>query len=353
MNTMENSQSVTAVLPIITVVMPTFNSEKTVRKSLESVRAQEYPDRLVEVILADGGSTDKTINIAKEFNCKILHNERLQPECGKQIGIQNAKGKYVVFLDSDEVLQRKDSFRRKVEYLEKGSVKAKNFVTAGLLNPQEYPDINDYTNRYGDPFSAYMYGIDGGDYYSSLEKRYRIVSRDSDVLVVEFSEDDFLPIVDGGGHMFDLEFIKKHANIDDLNTIPNIFNIAVSHTRQLGVLRGDFIEHYSTVSLKKYVQKIRWRIISNLFYADKVGAGFQEKQAFQPKWFKIKKYLFIPYSISLILPVLRSLILLVSHRKPVYLLHGPLSFITGIMILYYSVLHVIGIKPQLSAYGKK
>lgn len=347
------ASSIKQQLPKITVVMPTYNSAKTIRLSLESINKQDYPRELVEVILADGGSTDGTLEIAKEFGCTVLHNERLQPECGKQVGMQNAQGKYVVFLDSDEVLLRNDSFRKKAKFLEENSVPVRNFVTAGLLNPKDYADINDYTNRYGDPFSAYMYGIDGGDYFPSLRQRYKVVVDKDDVLVVEFSDGDFLPIVDGGGHFYDLSFLKKLADINDLNVVPNVFNISVNKTHQLAVLKDDYITHYSTVGLKKYIQKIRWRIISNLFYADKVGAGFQVKQAFQPKWFKIKKYLFIPYSLTLVLPVIKSFLLLISHKKFVYLLHGPLSFITGVMILYYTALHAFGLKPKLGAYGKK
>lgn len=336
--------------PVVSVIMPTLNSAKTLEKVLAAVRAQDYPQEKIEIILADGGSTDGTLDIAKKYSCRIVRNERIQPECGKQVALQEATGKYAVFLDSDEVMLRNDAFSKKVSYLE-GKVRVKNFTTAGLLNPPSYALINDYTNRYGDPFSTYMYGIDGGDYYGSLRRKYKVEYEGDGVLVVSFSDQDFLPIVDGGGHFFDREFLLSIADINNLEVIPNVFNLMVSKTRSLAVLSKDFIHHYSTVSFSGYVKKIRWRIISNLFYASN-GAGFDAKQNFQPTWFKIKKFLFLPFGLTLVLPTLWGIYLVLRHKNPIYFLHGPLSFLTAVLIGYYAILKTVGIKPTQHAYGK-
>ena len=53
--------------PTISVLIATFNSHNTIEMCLNSVRSQEYPQKKIEIILADGGSKDDTIIIGKKF----------------------------------------------------------------------------------------------------------------------------------------------------------------------------------------------------------------------------------------------------------------------------------------------
>lgn len=77
--------------------MPTYNSEKTILKSLKSIQSQDFPKDKVEVVIVDGGSLDKTIEIAKSFDfVRIINNPERVPEYAKMYGIQEARGQYVI-----------------------------------------------------------------------------------------------------------------------------------------------------------------------------------------------------------------------------------------------------------------
>ena len=336
-------------IPIVSIVMPTYNSGNTIRRSLESVRLQTIKADLVEVIIADGGSTDETIEIAKSYNCNIIRNELVQPEYGKLVGLQAARGRYVVFLDSDEVLIDRDSIAKKVALLE-GASGVRNVITAGLTNPVGYPPMNDYVNRFGEPFSFFMYGLDGGDYVASLRRRYQVTLDDESSLVVKFGAKDVLPICDGGGHCFDVDFLRQIVDISAAAVVPLIFSLMADRTQALGVIKGDFTEHYSTVSLLRLLKKIHWRIRSNVHRLTGIE-GYVNREKREPWTFRMKKFIFIPYALSVVFPLVDALGMCIRRRHAWYLMHVPLSIFTAVAILWELGLKTLGFQPPLRAYG--
>src|SRR3990170_8335338 len=75
-------------LPSISVVTPTFNSEKTLEQCLNSIANQDYPQELVEVIIVDAGSDDRTLEIAHKYTNRIYPNNLKTGEAGKAAGVK-------------------------------------------------------------------------------------------------------------------------------------------------------------------------------------------------------------------------------------------------------------------------
>ena len=88
--------------PLVSIVIPTLNSEKTLEKCLVSIRDQTYQN--YEIIVVDACSKDKTTEIASKFNVKIISSDT--PSMTKQTnkGIINSKGDYIYRMDSDVIL---------------------------------------------------------------------------------------------------------------------------------------------------------------------------------------------------------------------------------------------------------
>jgi glycosyltransferase involved in cell wall biosynthesis len=105
-------------LPLVSFIIPTYNAEKTLKMCLDSIFVQKYPENKVEVLVIDGGSLDKTREIAGKYPVKILNNPlRLEdgPRGGKAIGVKNARGEFLCFLDSDNFLSSDRWLRKMIQ----------------------------------------------------------------------------------------------------------------------------------------------------------------------------------------------------------------------------------------------
>lgn len=91
---------------IFSIIVPSYNSEKTIRRCIESVLAQTY--RNYELIVVDDGSTDKTGTICKEYSIDNRFYYIYQDNAGegpaRNKGLEVCKGEYILFLDSDDAL---------------------------------------------------------------------------------------------------------------------------------------------------------------------------------------------------------------------------------------------------------
>lgn len=91
----------------VSVVIPTFNSERFIQEAIESVLSQTKVS--VELIIVDAGSSDNTINILNRYtlsnpNVRVLHNvDDMGPAHARSVGVNASRGKYIAFLDSDDV----------------------------------------------------------------------------------------------------------------------------------------------------------------------------------------------------------------------------------------------------------
>ena len=90
----------------VSVIMPVYNAEKFLNKSIGSFQNQTLEDK--ELICVDDGSTDSSLEILKGFqeeynNIKIVTQDNSGPGIARNTGIQNAEGEYIAFLDSDDI----------------------------------------------------------------------------------------------------------------------------------------------------------------------------------------------------------------------------------------------------------
>src|SRR5882672_4445449 len=84
--------------PLVSIIVPTYKSAKTLTACLQSIKDQTYP--AIEVIVVDNNSTDNTAEIARAFT-KHVYIRGPERSAQRNYGVQVSKGKYVVIIDSD------------------------------------------------------------------------------------------------------------------------------------------------------------------------------------------------------------------------------------------------------------
>ncbi len=86
--------------PVVSVIVPTYNSASYLEACLKSVREQTY--KAIELIVVDNNSTDNTVHIAKRYADLVL-NQGPERSAQRNFGFKHAKGNYVIIPDSDMV----------------------------------------------------------------------------------------------------------------------------------------------------------------------------------------------------------------------------------------------------------
>lgn len=150
--------------PGISIILPVYNEERNLPVLLDSLCAQDYPLEHVEVLVADGGSTDGTFTVldvyCNRLNIHLLSNPRRDCHFGKQIAIQAAVNDLLVFLDADNEIASSDWLSSNIRnFLE--MEKAYTPLIAESLYPASTNDSmlcnHLMSNLYiGDPLSFYF-----------------------------------------------------------------------------------------------------------------------------------------------------------------------------------------------------
>ena len=143
---------------MISVVIPLYNKEPIIKKTLNSVLSQDYSD--FEVVVVDDGSTDNSVALVESIGdprIRLIKQENGGPSKARNTGVKNAKGNWILFIDADdemlpETLNYFSSLISKV-------ADAKIFLGEVLFNKDGViSKANQYNEGYvNNPFKAHLF----------------------------------------------------------------------------------------------------------------------------------------------------------------------------------------------------
>jgi glycosyltransferase involved in cell wall biosynthesis len=100
-------------LPKVSFCIPTKNNENTIEKCLKSIVNQNYPH--IEIIIIDGYSHDKTLDIVKKYTAKIIYDAGTYGSAC-QTGVEHSDGEIIALFDSDLIIPHNDWLKNAIQY---------------------------------------------------------------------------------------------------------------------------------------------------------------------------------------------------------------------------------------------
>lgn len=333
--------------PLISIVMPSYNAESTIETALKSIRMQTVSDQ-IEILVIDGGSTDATRDIARRYGAVVLENPHRLPEPAKVIGMQQARGQYVIEQDTDE------EWMRPMQVEERLRLFAQQPEVKCVVCDTQHPGPNgglaaQYICACGDPFTQFVYQRNNGVYNTFGKKKESTVPDE----VLHFQPGDPTPIGDGGTTMFDLCWVKQTFpdEWDDIRFVCAMANCIIQHTGCCGCIPGDDIRHHVKAGFRTYLSKLRFRVVNNLFHQQESGFSARAADAVNAR-FARRKYWFVIYAATVVGPLVDSIRMAVRDRDPSMLLHVVYVYYVCLYIPYCLIAGKLGKKARMSTYGK-
>lgn len=317
-------------LPIVSFIIPTLNAASVLPRCLAAIREQDYPKKRVEIIVADGGSTDNTVSIAKQFHAIVISNPEVLHEPGKSRAAKIAKGDILFYTDADNVLSHKHWITDMVRpYLTNAS------VTGFLPQTIPAPDTNAIDRYLGylftDPFTWFVYGNASNP--MTYERIAKPVKKTNRYVLFHFSVSD-LPLFglsQGAGTVNTFRRGSMEHADDMLAGIK-----LITEGGLIAYVPGAGVYHYHVEGLINFIRKYSWRVTNN--WRQKIqNMGLTQRLPLLPFKRKIRILLFPFYSVSVVFPLIDAVGLSIFHKNAIMLLHVPMSFIMSLVIIYNSL----------------
>jgi len=333
--------------PTISVVIPTFNSEATITKCLSSLRNQNYPKKNIEIILVDGGSSDRTKKIVSKYIIKWFEVDirKQNVEYNKSIGIQKAKGDLLLMLDHDNILPNRNIIKKMVQPF----LDHKDMVGVETLRYHYDPSLtllDRYIALFGvnDPLAWYIGKADRVSMlYDSYYKKYNPLDL-GNYYIVYFTADN-LPTIGANGFMIRRSILLKYADTKPGKFFPIDVNVDLVRKgyNKYAFIKDSILHLSGHGSVLSYIK--RRMLFMRQYYLNETSISMRKVRrysVYEKKDFWRLVY-FIIISLTLAIPLYHSIRGYIKIRDNAWFLHPILCL--GFVLIYGYVMieHLIKI----------
>lgn len=327
---MQSDQN-THSLPSLSIIIVTFNCESVLEKCLSYIERQNYPEQLIEILVVDGGSCDRTLDIAKAHNTKVIEaGFPDNQEARRCIASILAKNEILVYIDSDNFLPTEQWLLQMVEPF----CQDEKIIATQTLH-YTYEPHDTLMNRY----AALFGGKDPVPFYFGKQDRLpwtvnswniagKVIKETEKYYIVEFDAD--IPTLGCNGFL-----IKKDVLLEANCSPGNFFHTDVlqdliekGYTRY-AIVKNSVIHLISggfLVNLKKrylYMFRLNQNMKAQRRYMIYDAGSFSDNM-------KLLKYIF--YTLTMVKPLYDSFRGYLQIKDFAWFLHLPMCW--GTLLVY-------------------
>lgn len=342
----------TQSLPTISFVTPTFNSGRYIERSIKSILKQDYPREKIEILWADGGSTDNTFEIAKKYHIKVVKNHLVLGDPGFAVGGEAAKGEFVVFMGHDNELVQKDWIRRMLRpFLEDGEIAA---AYPHLENRTTDNWPTRYANKFTDPGNHFVYGYANNPL--TFNKVYKIIKQTKNWIVFDFELKNH-PILEfeqglmlrkSAYHRAKSTWYCGIMAVIDMIRLKKQFAYVPTASNYHATLDG---------GLKQFIIKHRWAIDYQLDSRETFGMyknkfGLKGRRKYISSYRKLRMLMYPFYGVSFVIPLLRGVFMYLKDGEVEWLYHPIITFASAFTIWQEAFrIFILRRSPIMERYG--
>ena len=242
-------------LPTFTFIVPVRNESLRIDRCLQSIRSQNYPQELIDIILPDQGSEDDTRERAARYNVSIMRNPAQRAIHSLPAAFAEAKGDLIAGIAADNPVHPEYCTRMAAAFNDKRVRFAFPYVTC---NNADYPLAVRYINRFTDPFNHFVYGDASNP--RDLARVYAPVAQGDGFSLYEFPS-TFPPLLAfAQGAVLRGPFRMREGYADDVGVILQLLESG----SLVGIVEAPVVDHYTATSLRDVMRKFRTIIARSL-----------------------------------------------------------------------------------------
>ena len=324
----------------LSVVIITYNVERTFPKLLKTLSEQDYPKSKMEVLIIDGNSTDKTLALARKYKTKlpikvVQSPYPRDPEACRFVGLQAAKYDIFCYVDADNYFHKKTWLSDGMKAMSAHKDVFGGYAWRYLYDKSDPVDFNRYFALvgFGDPVGYYLGKDDRMGYYTDKWIGLgKIVKDYGDYFLVAYDPKNF-PTLGANASFFRKDLIMKHIKISAENVFhtDTALDMARKGYNKYALFRVG-IGHNATDSMWKFIKR-RGRYMG-LHYLSRFDS--RRYRVFDPSRKEDLVHLakFIICSLTFIEPLLLSIRGYIKIRDRAWFIHPIFCFCMCVMYMY-------------------
>jgi glycosyltransferase involved in cell wall biosynthesis len=302
--------------PRISFLVPTLDAAEILPRSLDSIRRQKYPQDRVEIVVADGGSRDRTRDLASSgFGARVIANPNRLAEFGVKEAMLDSTGELIVVFAADNELVGDHWLDKIAAHFERDETLAAAY--GRLVSGDDDPSLNKYVELIqSDPLNWFL--------NRNLDRYLAAGTEDPDGGIV-FEVDSRFPVIWGAnGLVLRAEWARPHWRRDGYVADVDAFHAMVraGHTRVV-YYPNAFCYHHQVATLgdlrRKWLRNTRQHLFAQATERDLDWVAVPG--------FRVRTLLWLFYSLVPLVSLGDALRRAVASRSRYWLYHPAASFL--------------------------
>lgn len=309
--------------PSVTVFMISYNDQEIITDCLKSIRNQNYPG-ITRILMVDGGSTDKTLAIAKKYHAEVVSRPDLKnkPDLRGEIAVQSIKTEIALALSADNRFQERSSLRKMIEPFFDDEIVAVETFHYGFRKKDSLLTKYFALIGGGDPVAVALGKADRAPYDKDKWHSFGKVDNKKNYFKVVFDNNmNKIPTLGANGFAIRASLLKEFPCKDNLH-IEMCVNLIDAKYNKFAFVRNAHVIHIVNGSLIMYLKrKLSWlTTYSNRYIKRKY-------LVFNPGEDIIKMVLIIISFSTFVFPFIRALKGYIKYKNSAWFLHPMICFI--------------------------